>query len=38
MKEGFTDQDIEQIWNFYREILKNRELSDILAEIEVFYD
>ena len=37
MKEGFTDRDIEQIWKFYSDVLKNRELSDILAEIEVFY-
>ena len=36
MKEGFMDRDIEKIWQFYNDVLKNRELSDILTEIEAF--
>ena len=36
MKEGLMDRDIENIWKFYNDVLKNRELSDILTEIEAF--
>jgi hypothetical protein len=36
MKEGLTDRDIEKIWQFYNDVLKNRELSDILTEIEAY--
>jgi len=36
MKEGLIDRDIENIRKFYNDVLKNRELADILNEIEAY--
>lgn len=37
-KDGFSDREIEDIWQFYNSVLKNKELSQVLNEIESAYD